>query len=600
MDQQTLPKIFIDQVKEQKSKTFLMYKKGGAWQPVSWKDAGEKVKLITLGLMALGVEKGDRIAAISETIPDLAYCCTAIANAGAIFTGIYHTNSPNECAHVINDSGAKIVFAEDMAQCEKIIESFKKTHPLDKIIVFEDIDPGPDHPIMTLNRLYELGKKELVNRGDQPYMDRVLSVNPDDICAIIYTSGTTGPPKGVIDTNSGIIRNLHEYTTIFPLDENDRGISFLPMAHALELRNGHWLHIIYGFTQVYAESIQALFQNVHETGPTFLFTTPRFFEKHYGNIWASLEKESKWKRKLVPWFLDKGARFRDAVDNPKTVRLNFFNRIMYIIADTLFLKGVRNTVGNSIRWAGAGGAPMAPELLYFFRSCGIPIYEGYGLTEGQGMISANRPRALKLGTVGKPMDGVKVKFTGDGEILADGWIKGKGYWNNPEATNELFMNGWINTGDLGEMDEDGFLRITGRKKEILITSSGKNISPSYIENILKMSAFISQAIVFGEGKTYLTALVTINQEEAIGYARKNNITFTDFADLTKKKEIIDLIHGEIEKKNKELARIENIRKFTILENELSQQREELTPTFKIKRNIITEKYKDKVDAMYDS
>jgi long-chain acyl-CoA synthetase len=239
-------------------------------------------------------------------------------------------------------------------------------------------------------------------------------------------------------------------------------------------------------------------------------------------------------------------------------------------------------------------------MLGFFKSCGMPLYQGYGLTEAQGMISTNRPRANKVGTAGKPFDGVEVKITKDSEILVKGWVWGKGYWNNPEATKELYRGGWLNTGDLGRLDQDGFLIITGRKREILITSGGKNISPSYIENILIMSNYISQAVVFGEGKDYLSALVTLNPEEVTNFARRNNIRFSNFAELTKKQEIIDLIHKEIQEKNKELARIEQIRKFTILEDEFRHDREEVTPNLKIKRKVIAERYKNKVNAMYES
>jgi long-chain acyl-CoA synthetase len=372
------------------------------------------------------------------------------------------------------------------------------------------------------------------------------------------------------------------------------------MAHALELRNGHWLHIIHGITQVYAESVPALFKNVLETRPTFLFTTPRFFERHYNAIWATLEKGPEWKRRLARWCLEQGARHQDAVDAPNETRWNVLDKVQYQLAYLLFLRQVRKTVGEKLRWAGAGGAPIAPELLQFFRSCGIPIYEGYGQTETQGMICVNRPGANKVGTVGRPLEDIEVRIAEDNEILVKGWIQTTGYWNNPAATKEILQDGWLYTGDLGMMDEEGFIRITGRKKEILITSSGKNISPAYIENLLKMSSFINQAVVFGEGKTYLTALITLNPEEVIRFARENHILFSDFADLTRKQAIIDLIHGEVEKKNKELARIENIRKFTILDKEFSQAEEEVTPTFKIKRNVVTRKYKHIVDAMYEA
>jgi long-chain acyl-CoA synthetase len=242
---------------------------------------------------------------------------------------------------------------------------------------------------------------------------------------------------------------------------------------------------------------------------------------------------------------------------------------------------------------------MTAEMLKFFRACGFPLYEGYGLTEGCGQLAINRPGVFKLGTVGKPLDGIEVRLKEDGEIIARGWLCTPGYWNNPEATEELYEGGWLNTGDLGTFDEDGFLKITGRKKEILITSGGKNVSPSYIENILKLSTYISQAVVFGEGKDYLTALITLNREEVERYAKKAELEYADYTDLISKKEIVDLIQREIEERNTELAKVENIRKFTILKNEFSQEREEVTPTFKIKRRIITERYKDLVDGMYE-
>ena len=242
---------------------------------------------------------------------------------------------------------------------------------------------------------------------------------------------------------------------------------------------------------------------------------------------------------------------------------------------------------------------MTAEMLNFFRSCGFPLYEGYGLTEGCGQLAINRPGVFKLGTVGKPLDGIEVKLKKDGEIIAKGWLCTPGYWNNKDATDELYEGGWLNTGDIGAFDEDGFLKITGRKKEIIITSGGKNVSPSYIENILKLSAYISQAVVFGEGKDYITALLTLNKEEAERYARKNDIKYIDYADLISKKEIQDLVQREIDIQNREMAKVENIRKFTILKDEFSQEREEVTPTFKIKRRIINERYKDLVAKMYE-
>ncbi|MFC1839469.1 AMP-dependent synthetase/ligase [Thermodesulfobacteriota bacterium] len=595
----TLPKVFIERLNRLGDKTFLIHKINKRWQRVSWAEVGEKVRNLTLGLMKLGVKKGERISVISETRPDYAYTVTAIANSGAIFAGIYQTNSVKECVHVINDSGAKIVFAENKDQCEKIIKASESCPHIERIILFDTFSTMDDPRVMSLDELYDLGEAEYEKNGDNEYYERLNQVEPDDVTAIIYTSGTTGPPKGVLDVNRGILMNLREYTKFFPVDETDRGLSFLPMAHALELRNGHWFHITFGIEQVYAEGMRQLFENVREMDPTFFFTTPRFFERHYNNISADIENSPAWKRMIVNWSLEIGARYNDDSWNVKGKLPDFITRFLYSIAKILFINGVREQVGRKLRYGGVGGAPMTAEMLNFFRSCGFPLYEGYGLTEGCGQLAINRPGVFKLGTVGKPLDGIEVKLKEDGEIIAKGWLCTPGYWNNKEATEELYADGWLNTGDLGSFDEDGFLKITGRKKEILITSGGKNVSPSYIENILKLSTYINQSVVFGEGKDYITALLTLNREEIERYAKKIELEYIDYADLISKKEIVDLVQREIDDRNTELAKVENIKNFTILKDEFSQEREEVTPTFKIKRKNITERYKDLVERMYE-
>ena len=599
MEQWTLPKVFYDQLSRLQDKTFLIYKKDNRWQEVSWAEVGEKVRNLALGLMKLGVKKGDRVSVISETKPEYAYTVTAIANSGAIFAGIYQTNSIKECSHVINDSGAKIIFTENQIQCEKILKASESCPHIEKIIVFDPFPSMEDPRLISLDDLYAIGQDEYDKNGEKEYLDRLNQVEPEDVTAIIYTSGTTGPPKGVLDTNRGILMNLREYTKFFPVKETDRGLSFLPMAHALELRNGHWLHITFGIEQVYAEGMRQLFDNVREMDPTFFFTTPRFFEKHYNNISAEIENCSPSRKKWIRWCLKIGAKYNDDSWHVKGESPDFITSFLYSMAKRLFINSVREKVGRKLRYGGVGGAPMTAEMLNFFRACGFPLYEGYGLTEGCGQLAINRPGVFKLGTVGKPLDGIEVKLKDDGEIIARGWLCTPGYWNNKVATDELYEGGWLNTGDIGTFDEDGFLKITGRKKEILITSGGKNVSPSYIENILKLSTYISQAVVFGEGKDYITALLTLNREEVERYAKKNNIEYSSYSDLITKKEITDLVQREIDTQNKELAKVENIRKFTILENEFSQEREEVTPTFKIKRKNITEKYKDVVARMYE-
>jgi long-chain acyl-CoA synthetase len=598
MQQQTLPQVFVDNVKKRGNKPFLFYKHEGRWCAVAWNEVGEKVKYMSLGLMSLGVKKDDRIAPISNTNPEMVYCCLAIATSGAIFSPIYHTNSPKECIHVINDSGARIAFAEDQIQLEKLKVAWNDCPHLEKIIVLKAAKPDDDPRIMTLEHLIELGKKEFKKNGDQVYYERIQSVRPEDLTAIIYTSGTTGPPKGVRLTIKGMIKNLTETTKLFPVSEKSRGISILPMAHQLELMNGHWYHVFYGFPQVYAESLKTLYDDVREMKPTFFFTTPRFYEKIYNEMMSVIDASPAWKKNLIHWCLSIGARYQDMKDSPSRGIGYGTMKLLNSMGRFIFFRKVHAAVGGKMEWSSTGSAPIPAKILLFFRACDFSIYEGYGLTESAGMVSINRPSAVKVGTVGKPMDGVELTFTEDNEILVKGWPRCAGYWNNHEATEELFRDGWLHTGDLGYLDEDGYLKITGRKKDILITSTGKNISPLNIENHLKTIPYISHAVVFGEGQTYLTALVTLDEEKITQYANEKNITYNNVASLTQHPAMIDLIGKEIEMKNQDLARIEQIKKFTILGDQFQQDRDELTPTLKVKRRVVEQRYKDKIMALY--
>ena len=598
-NQETLPRVFLNQAEKKRGEIFLIHHDGNAWRERSWEEVAEKVKHLSMGLMGLGVRKGDRVSAISETRPELAYACMAIANAGAIFSPIYHTNSPVECTHVIKDSGAKIAFAENPDQVNKLKKAWQDLPPFEWIIVFEGFQADEDPRIISLDRLEELGKEELARNGEKAYFDRIDSVRPEDVSTIIYTSGTTGPPKGVMDTNEGIIRSMNEFARLFPVSKKEKGISFLPMAHALELRNGHWYHVYHGFPQIYAQSMASLFSNIREMGPTFIFTTPRFLEKHYNTFRNYIDNAPPLRRRMIEWSLRAGLSYQNCKENGGKGLKRSVLFLSNQIGCSIFLRRARKEVGSELRFIHVGGAPMSQELLDFFRACGLPTYQGYGQTEAPGFLAVGRPGASKYGSAGKPPEGVELSFTDDGEILVKGWSRCKGYWNDEKATAELFRDGFLHTGDLGFLDDEGYLHITGRKKDILITSSGKNISPSNIENLLKMSRYISQAIVFGEGKTYLTAVITLYEEEIMKYAQENNISCQGgFKELTQHPAILDLIQTEIAEKNKELSRIEQIRKFTILEEELSQQNGELTPTMKVKRNVVAERHKKKVEAMY--
>jgi long-chain acyl-CoA synthetase len=598
MQRSTLIGAFNDNVTGKSDQPFLFHKQDGRWKEVSWREVGEKVRDMALGLMALGVEKGDRISPISNTIPEMAYCSLATAATGAIFAAIYHTNSPKECAHVINDAGARIAFAEDRAQLAKLKAAWPDCPTLERIIVFKMEGTDDDPRVITLDQLMELGKRESEDAGYNRYYGQLESIQPSDVIAIIYTSGTTGAPKGAIFTHAGIIRNLTEQAKCFPISKSEKGIGYLPMAHAIELMDGHWRHVYFGFPHVYAQSLQTLFDDVRETEPTFFFTTPRFYEKHYNEQIALIDTSPSWKKKLANWCLSIGSKYQDMKEGHGSSTSSTMLSIKNSMASLIYFRKVRAAVDKRLRWASCGAAPTPPKILHFFRSCGMPIYEGFGMTESQGLICLNRPGAWKIGTIGKPMDGVEVAFSQDAELLVKGWTRCAGYWNNPEATEELFRDGWLHTGDLGFLDEDGYMIITGRKKEIIITSTGKNITPLTIQNLLKTSPYISEAVVFGEGKTFLTALIALNDEKVIQYLTDRNSAQTTSVNLAKNPQVLDLIGKEIEAKNQELANIEKIKKFTILEGQLRQDRDELTPTMKVKRRVVEQRYKGEIEAMY--
>ena len=599
MTPQTLQQAFVENARKRFDKPFLFYKQEGKWRSVSWKEVSETVMYMSLALMSsLGVKKDDRLAPISETRPEMAYFCLATATSGAIFAPIYHTNSPKECTHVINDSGSRIAYAENQLQLDKLKVAWADCPFLERIIVRELEKPEEDPRVITLDQLIALGKEEFKKNGDKAYLERIASVKPEDVIAIVYTSGTTGAPKGVMLTGGGMIKHHTVLSKLFPMSEKSRGISVLPMAHQLELLDGHWRHVLYGFPQVYAESIRTLYDDVGEMKPTFFYTTPRFFEKIYNEMMAYIDASPPWKKRLIDWSLKVGARYQDVKYGPHKGMAYLWLKFLNTIAHAAFFNKAHATVGGKMEWSSTGSAPIPAKILLFFRACDFPIYEGFGLTESAGLVSMNRPGRVKVGTVGLPMEGSEIKIAKDGEILVKGWNRCAGYWRNPQATEELFEDGWLRTGDLGYLDEDGFLRINGRKKEVLITSTGKNITPSNIQVLLKTIPYVAEAVVFGEGKTYLAALITLDEENITQYAKEHNIVYRDIAELARHPAIRELIEKEIEVKNQELARIEQVKKFTILEDQFRQDRDEIGPTMKVKRKVVEQRYKDKIDAMY--
>jgi len=590
---ETLPAVFLSNSRKYAHKTFLMYKDQGNWKEVSWQEAYFKVRDIALGLVAMGLEKGDRVSVISKTIPEVAYCCTAIASTGLIFNPIYPTLNAKETLHILSDIESRILFVDDETQLKKVLEIWEDCPKIEWVIIFESKDLF-DPRIMTLSELMRKGRDLFRDDPDGVFFRKAHEVRPSDISAIIYTSGTTGAPKGVMLSDEGFIHHFTSIGRFIPFSENDKAVSYLPMAHLLELMDGHWRHVYFGYTQIYS-SVKTVYDDIIETKPTLIWNTPRFFEKLYKSLLKEAERLPRFLRGfLKPFTVEGGALNRSKLGNN-----SFVFSLKAWVAKWLLRRLLERLIGRNVKWASCGGAPIAPALIEFFGFCGLPMYEAYGLTEGHGLVSTNRPGAFKVGSVGKPLDGVEVGIGSDGEILVRGPFRSRGYWKREDLTKELFKDGWLHTGDTGFLDEDGFLHLTGRKKEIIITSSGHNIPPAKIENLLKRSPYISDAVVVGHGKDYISAIIFPNKTELEEFAKQRGIECKSLGELLERPEVTTLFEAEIDMANRELPGVEKIRRFRLLAKEFTPEDEEVTPTMKIKRHVFEKKYATLIDSMYE-
>jgi long-chain acyl-CoA synthetase len=594
--------LFHEKVAEHRDKTLFIVKENGRWKEMTWLEAAEKVKLTALGLISLAHEVGDHVAIASATRVETALSYLGISNAAGVYAAIYFTNSPAEVQHIMINSGAKFAFVEDQEQVDKFLKIRGNLPNLKKVIVFEKtFRPKEDALFMSLDDLMNQGKLSLsknIEESEKLYQNRINFNEPDDVNSIVYTSGTTGTQKGAMLTHRSIISSMQKFAKIYPLTSGkDRGIAFLPMAHVVELTIGMWMRLYNGICYGFAERVETVYEDMYEIEPTYVISTPRFFEKFYNRIVGIIE-DAPWFRKLIIKFcLWIGNKVFEYKERQRKVPLFYIllNFINYII----LARKIQDIVGKNIRFFHSAGAPIAPKIIRFFNAVGMPIYEGYGMTE-IAPVTANTEKEFRIGSVGKVNpEVVDLKLGPDNEILLKGENLFAGYKNDPDATKNAFdAEGYLHTGDEGRLDDDGYLYIVDRMKDIIITSSGKNIAPGYIENIMKTSRYIDQAMVYGDRKNYLVAVITPDKEELIKYARDNGLIYTDFASLTKKKEIIDLIKNEIETRNKEVARVERVRDFIILEDRLYQDDGEVTPTMKVKRRNLIKRYGDQLESLY--
>ena len=568
----------------------IRHKVDDEWKDISYSDFGQTTKEVALGLIELGLQPGDKISILAHTRPEWSYACFGILTAAGTLVTIYQTNSPEECQYVLQHSDSRAVFVEDGEQLAKIREIEDSCPELQHVIIMDPGDADIGNAV-TLDDLRERGRG-----GDESqWAERYEAVTPEDICLYIYTSGTTGPPKGCLLSHSNYRAITDAVVDQSVLEKGDSSYLFLPLAHAFAILI-QFASFELGVTLAYwSRDPKMIIADIAQVGPSYFPSVPRMFEKIYTLATSNIEDKEQLKQAI-----QLGVKVRmmkeAGQDVPPELQQHFDS------AEEKLFRNVRGLFGPNIRECVTGAAPIAPDILEFFFACGVPVMEGYGMTETATSATVNRPddNQFRFGSVGKPMTGVQVKIADDGEVLIKGPNIFQGYYKNEGATRETIEGEerWLHTGDLGRLDEDGFLYITGRKKDIIITAGGKNITPANLENGLKQNRWISQAVVIGDRRPYLMALVTLDPEEAPALAQQLGLENADLAALAQEEKVRAEVQGVIDEVNSHVGPVEQIKRFAILDHDLSQETGELTPTLKVKRNVVHEKYAGVVDETY--
>jgi long-chain acyl-CoA synthetase len=563
------------------------FKEGGAWVDRSFQQVLDIVKPLSLGLVALGVEKGDRVSILGNTRPEWTYFDYAALSIGATVVPIYQTNSPEECAYVLENSDAKVVVVENEEQLAKVRE-------------VRDTLPQLEHVVMMIGEADDvISMAALAAKGstvdDAVFQQRIDAVTSDDICTFIYTSGTTGPPKGCVISHGNYRSMLDMVNQTSVIEADDLTYLYLPLAHsfALLIQLGSF---DLGATIAYWEfDPNKIVPNLGELKPTYFPSVPRIFEKIYTAANSGMEKEGGLKKAIFDWSIKTGKKMREVERSGR--KPGWLLQRQYDFADKKVLSKIRGLFGGNLRLAVSGAAPINPDILRFFDAAGVFVVEGWGMTETSTAATVASEEEFKFGTIGKPFPGCEVKIAEDGEILVHGPNVFQGYHKNPEATAETIVDGWLHTGDIGEIDSEGFIKITGRKKDIIITAGGKNITPANLEAQIRENRLVSQCVVVGDRRPYLVALVTLDPEEAVAYAKEHGLP-EDPAQLATNPEIRKVIEDHVEEINKKFARVEQVKKISILPRDLSQEDGELTPTLKVKRAVVTAKHEKEIDELY--
>ena len=593
MDTITINQMVQNTIQQHGSQTALSHKVDKEYQDISYATLAERIKNFCLGLTQLGLQKGDRVALLSENRPEWAITDLATLAGGGVTVPMFSTLTSAQVEYIVRDSGAKILCVSSERQLQKI-KDWDTNVPtsLQHIVIFDELQ---DDSVHTFDQVCELGQQ--VENGDQVYQQTSEAVEPSDLASIIYTSGTTGDPKGAMLTHSNFMSNVGAATGVVTIGPDDVFLSFLPLSHVFERMGGHYLPLSSGATIAYAESPFTIRQNMQEVRPTIMMSVPRVYEAMHERILNSVKEGSPTKQKIFHWSVGVGSKVSQAIQQKKKPSLGLSMKAS--IANKLVFEKLKAVTGGRLRFFVSGGAPLSKAIAEFFHAAGILILEGYGLTETSPVICVNRPDQWKFGTVGPMIPGIEMKIAEDGEILSRGPHIMQGYFNKPSDTAEAIdADGWFYTGDIGEVDEEGFLTITDRKKNLLILSNGKNVAPQPIENQLKQSPYISEIMLLGDQRRTITALIVPNLDAIKEFAAEQQLEAEDIPALLQTQEIQRLIRGEINQYSSDFADFERIRMFTLMEKEFSEESGEMTPTLKLKRPVIMENHKAVIDQMY--
>jgi len=595
---ETLPKALLEIAQRQPTRVAMRKKELGIWVDITWETYLTNVKHVALGLYALGLGQGEHIAIIGENRPEWLYSALGSVCAGGAWVGIYTTNPVPECEYIVGHSDAVIYICEDEEQLDKALVFRKKTPKLRKLIVWDmkGLKHFADPMVMSFAELLELGAKI---DGENPnlFLDLVQLAKPQDIACVIYTSGTTGPPKGALLAHEGYLWVGRTASKVMGASADDETISFLPLNHVYEQIFDIMFHLTVGHIVNFTENTDTVMADMREVSPTVFHAVPRIWEKYHSGIVLKMADATWFKRTIYGIAIKIGTSYNNsALQNQ---RAPWYMIIAYYLAYFVVFRKLKERLGfERVRFGVSGAAPISHEVLKFFLSIGIPISEGYGMTETTGITHVSEQRNYRLGTVGQPLGDTQVQIAADGEIIVKHKGIFKGYYKDEELTKEVLREGWMHTGDVGKIDEKNYLKITDRKKDLIITAGGKNIAPQFLENLLKFSPYINDAVVIGDGRKYLTALIVIDEENVTKFAQDKRVQFTTFASMTKSPEIVELIQQEVDKVNRQVSRVENIRKFRILDKKLYTEDGEVTPTMKVKRKAIHAQFGDLIEAMY--